>query len=102
MKRRRGLTTTEQGLGWRWQQVRLVILQRDRRRCHWCGGPANTVDHITPRSRGGARYNPANLVACCRSCNSRRGATLARRKGEPATSRGRRVWAGILGAGTQP
>ena len=45
------------------------ILQRDGRRCAYCGcGDATTVDHIVPRSRGGLTTF-GNLVACCKRCN---------------------------------
>ncbi|MCU6481303.1 HNH endonuclease [Arthrobacter sp. A2-55] len=37
-------------------------------RCAYCPGPAETVDHIVPRSRGG-RSTWLNLVGCCHSCN---------------------------------
>jgi 5-methylcytosine-specific restriction endonuclease McrA len=29
-----------------------------------------TVDHISPVSKGGERFDPTNLVVCCRKCNS--------------------------------
>lgn len=29
------------------------VLARDNRQCGYCSGPAATVDHILPRSRGG-------------------------------------------------
>jgi 5-methylcytosine-specific restriction endonuclease McrA len=41
--------------------------------CYWCGryvvGKSSTLDHITPRSRGGGD-EPGNLVLCCGTCNS--------------------------------
>lgn len=40
--------------------------------CGYCGGKAQTVDHILPRSRGGGS-NWTNLVAACRRCNARKG-----------------------------
>ncbi len=40
-------------------------------RCAYCGGPADTVDHVLPRSRGGAS-SWMNLVAACSPCNSRK------------------------------
>jgi 5-methylcytosine-specific restriction endonuclease McrA len=62
----------------RWS--RRGVLRRDGYRCAYCGGPANTVDHITPISRGGARTSWLNTVACCgggpRSCNTRKAARL--------------------------
>lgn len=48
------------------------VLRRDKHRCGYCGSNANTVDHILPRSRGGAN-TWLNLVACCRTCNNRKG-----------------------------
>lgn len=41
-------------------------------RCWMCGGPAESVDHFIPVSRGGTNW-PANLRPACRSCNSRKG-----------------------------
>lgn len=48
------------------------VLTRDRRVCGYCGGPASTVDHIQPASRGGAN-SWVNTVACCYGCNQRKG-----------------------------
>lgn len=70
---------TARGYGADWQRVRLVILERDDHRCHWCHGLATTVDHVRPLSAGGARLDATNLVAACVSCNSRRGARAADR-----------------------
>ena len=59
-----GLRTAE------WRKLRLSILQRDQYSCYLCGTPdANEVDHIRPRSKGGADYDPENLAAICRRCN---------------------------------
>ena len=52
------------------------ILLRDRNSCQYCGVvlPAGelTLDHVMPRSRGGLS-TWENLVACCHSCNRRKG-----------------------------
>jgi 5-methylcytosine-specific restriction endonuclease McrA len=52
------------------------ILLRDRNVCQYCGAvlPSGelTLDHVIPRSRGGAS-TWENLVACCHSCNRRKG-----------------------------
>lgn len=56
----------------RWRLLRQDVLDRDGYRCHWCKNPANTVDHLIARARGGTD-DPANLVAACLACNSRRG-----------------------------
>ena len=43
--------------------------------CPYCKRPMSSsqksLDHITPRSRGGA-HSIANVIVCCRSCNSRK------------------------------
>lgn len=42
--------------------------------CVYCGCvPADSLDHVIPRSRGGADH-PSNLVPACRPCNSSKGA----------------------------
>jgi len=48
------------------------VLRRDDQRCGYCGGSATTIDHIVPRSRGGAD-TWENLVACCLRCNNIKG-----------------------------
>lgn len=47
---------------------RRAVLRRDAHSCAYCGGGADTVDHIRPRSRGGPS-SWTNLVACCQKCN---------------------------------
>src|ERR1700683_3922736 len=55
------------------------ILLRDRNTCQYCGEALAagelTLDHVIPRSRGGAS-TWENLVACCHSCNRRKGSLL--------------------------
>ena len=55
------------------------ILLRDRNSCQYCGVvlPSSelTLDHVIPRSRGGLS-TWENLVACCHSCNRRKGNQL--------------------------
>ena len=52
------------------------ILMRDRYTCQYChrSSPAVelTLDHVVPRSRAG-ETTWENLVACCHSCNNRKG-----------------------------
>jgi 5-methylcytosine-specific restriction endonuclease McrA len=48
------------------------VMSRDGHRCGYCAGPATTVDHVLPRSRGG-RNTWANTVAACGGCNQRKG-----------------------------
>lgn len=70
------------------------LLLRDDYRCGYCleqGGPEMTVDHVQPRSRGGAS-SWTNLVASCGPCNARKrdrtpaeaGMHLARRPHVPS------------------
>jgi 5-methylcytosine-specific restriction endonuclease McrA len=68
--------TTARGYGADWQRFRVQILARDGHRCYWCGAPADTVDHVVPLVRGGARLDPANCVSACVRCNSARTANL--------------------------
>ena len=86
------LTTTARGYGHRWQQLRLRVLTRDHHRCHWCGAPADCVDHLTPKIEGGTD-DPTNLVASCTRCNCRRAGqwTTANRPRSPWARRARRV-----------
>jgi 5-methylcytosine-specific restriction endonuclease McrA len=51
--------------------TRAGVLRRDGRRCAYCGKRADTIDHVVPRSRGGA-HTWDNCVAACRTCNSRK------------------------------
>jgi 5-methylcytosine-specific restriction endonuclease McrA len=50
-----------------------LVLERDNWTCVWCGGWADTAEHIVPRSLGGDPFDLANGAAACRSCNSSRG-----------------------------
>lgn len=51
--------------------TRAALMHRDAYRCAYCGGKADTVDHVIPRSRGGA-HGWHNCVACCAACNHRK------------------------------
>ena len=48
------------------------VLRRDGQRCAYCAKSATTIDHVLPRSRGGAD-SWENLVACCLHCNNVKG-----------------------------
>jgi 5-methylcytosine-specific restriction endonuclease McrA len=50
---------------------RRAVLVRDNFECQYCGRPAENVDHVVPRSRGGG-HTWDNVVAACRPCNSRK------------------------------
>ncbi|GAA3538714.1 HNH endonuclease [Aeromicrobium flavum] len=61
----------------RWMHVRShlctksAIKARDKA-CAYCGGSAETVDHVIPRSRGGT-LTWENAVAACLRCNHKKG-----------------------------
>lgn len=61
---------------------RQSLLRRDRRTCAYCGGRADTVDHVLPASRGGG-WEWANTVAACESCNRRKGHRTPTEAGMP-------------------
>jgi 5-methylcytosine-specific restriction endonuclease McrA len=47
------------------------VFARDGHRCQYCGGAAESIDHVVPRSRGGG-HTWDNVVAACRPCNVRK------------------------------
>jgi len=56
--------------------TRTAIMLRDAYTCQYCGeSPGHdylTVDHVTPRSRGGS-HEWHNLVTACKCCNQKKG-----------------------------
>ena len=57
----------------KWKDQRIRVLKRDGYICAYCGQEADQVDHVIPRKVGGT-HDLDNLVACCKSCNSKKGA----------------------------
>ncbi len=55
--------------------TRNAVFARDDHRCQYCLSPAENLDHIVPRSRGGD-HTWDNVVACCRRCNVKKGNRL--------------------------
>ena len=51
-----------------WKRLRLQVLRRDAYTCAYCGGVADQVDHVWPKSRGG-EDTLENCVAACKECN---------------------------------
>ncbi|HYZ10613.1 MAG TPA: HNH endonuclease [Actinomycetota bacterium] len=51
--------------------TRRAVFARDEWTCQYCGGHAENVDHVIPRSRGGM-HTWENVVASCRRCNARK------------------------------
>lgn len=70
--------------------TRRAVFGRDDHMCQYCRGPAESIDHVIPRSRGG-KHTWDNVVAACRRCNVRKGSrlpseanlTLLKRPGPP-------------------
>ncbi len=75
--------------------IRAQVFRRDGFRCQRCGiqgfefrgdqhvsyptgdaGNFLSIDHITPKSKGGALADPRNLRTLCTSCNSKKGTTV--------------------------
>ena len=50
---------------------RRAVFARDDHRCQYCGGAAESIDHVVPRARGG-QHVWENVVAACRPCNTRK------------------------------
>ncbi len=47
---------------------RRALFARDSGRCVYCTAPATSIDHVIPRSRGGA-HTWENVVSACHRCN---------------------------------
>ena len=47
------------------------VFARDQHSCQYCGGRAESIDHVRPRSRGG-EHTWENVVAACRRCNTQK------------------------------
>ena len=61
--------------------TRRAVFARDDWTCQYCGARSNlTVDHVVPRSKGGAS-SWDNIVASCAPCNRRKGDSLPRQVG---------------------
>ncbi|HEY3191031.1 MAG TPA: HNH endonuclease [Solirubrobacteraceae bacterium] len=61
--------------------TRRAVFARDGWTCQYCGARSNlTVDHVIPRSKGGAS-SWENIVASCAPCNRRKGDNLPRQAG---------------------
>ena len=55
-------------------ELREYLLERDKRRCRYCGNGKRRleIDHIQPKSKGGSN-RVSNLTMACRPCNQRKG-----------------------------
>ena len=70
--------------------TRRAVFARDEWTCQYCAAPAENLDHVIPRSRGGT-HTWENVVAACRRCSAKKenrtpqeaGFALARRPFAP-------------------
>jgi 5-methylcytosine-specific restriction endonuclease McrA len=53
-------------------KFRQEIFEAWQHLCAYCSEPADTLDHVRPRHKGGATVT-TNLVPACRICNRRKG-----------------------------
>jgi 5-methylcytosine-specific restriction endonuclease McrA len=53
-------------------RFRQQIFEAWQHQCAYCGDPADTLDHVKPRHKGGATVT-TNLVPACRPCNRKKG-----------------------------
>ena len=67
----------------KWKKIRITVLDRDGWQCAICSRPADTVDHIFPRIKGGDMWALDNLQSLCKSCNSRKGGRFFSSKATP-------------------
>ncbi len=51
--------------------TRRAVFARDAWTCQYCGGTAENLDHVVPKSRGGLHVWE-NVVAACRRCNAKK------------------------------
>ncbi|GAA1081453.1 HNH endonuclease [Pseudonocardia alni] len=84
--------------------TRAGVLRRDARRCAYCSRRADTIDHVIPRSRGGA-HSWENCVAACKACNSKKADRLIEELGwtlRTAPAPPARNGAGVLVLAVEP
>lgn len=76
--------------------TRRNLFQRDQHRCQYCGSTQNplSIDHILPRSRGGADVWE-NVTTACLGCNVRKGNRTPREAGMPLLQEPRRPLSGL-------
>ena len=83
---------------------RRTVFHRDSFICQYCGGRAENIDHVVPKSQGGTHIWE-NVVACCRRCNTKKGGRTPREAGlalarRPTAPRRRSFL--LVATGTQP
>lgn len=51
--------------------LKSFIFSKTNHKCSYCGAPAQELDHIVPRAKGGTN-STYNLTPACRSCNEKK------------------------------
>jgi 5-methylcytosine-specific restriction endonuclease McrA len=71
--------------------TRRNVFQRDNHHCQYCGSGSEplSIDHVVPRSRGGAD-SWENVTTACLTCNVRKGNRTPREAGMPLRQEPRR------------
>ncbi len=73
------------------EATRRNVLRRDDHRCQYCGKKSFelTIDHIIPKSRGGAD-SWENLITACTRCNNKKGNRTPEEAGMPLLSKAKK------------
>jgi 5-methylcytosine-specific restriction endonuclease McrA len=84
---------------------RRAVFARDGHACQYCGAPAENIDHVVPRSKGGT-HTWDNVVAACRPCNMRKEDRLLHESGmklkrKPTVPR-ERIWILVATGAVRP
>lgn len=84
---------------------RKAVFARDGHVCQYCGAPAENIDHVIPRSKGGT-HTWENVVAACRPCNMRKEDRLLHESGmklrrKPSAPR-ERIWIMVATGSVRP
>ncbi|WP_414629057.1 HNH endonuclease [Streptomyces xanthochromogenes] len=64
----------------KWREFRAQRLAAEPQ-CRWCSAKRSLeVDHITPLSEGGSKWDPANVQTLCEACHEVKSAQDRRRR----------------------
>ncbi|HZQ29046.1 MAG TPA: HNH endonuclease [Acidimicrobiales bacterium] len=84
---------------------RRAVFARDGHVCQYCGSPAENIDHVVPRSKGGT-HTWDNVVAACRPCNMRKEDLLLHESGmklrRPPSVPRERIWILVASGSVRP
>lgn len=78
-----GSSSWQSGSTRKWREARAQQLSREPK-CRRCGADANQVDHITPLSESGSKWDPANMQSLCEDCHDAKSLEDRRRRRRPS------------------